>query len=315
MLSVLVLGSNIDISHAQIIIDASNYQDYIVITGNHVTTGDLYIHVDPPMTYSRAISSTRLKLWFLPSDKPGGRYIDYSVPLDSTPDCPQEVLSSPINQLDEPFIRWVNQYINSSPIIPAYSKVGDFKNPPIEHTVLNNYLFLACAYNRYERKIVYGVFRNVHIHNPPEGDQTEEAECVPRVLNVVVLPSRINFGMLDRNKLLEGVNERIHFHFSDDLHDRGCKSNLKPVIRFSSVETVIDNEIHLSNGTILSLYSRSLNTGNEEGRVPLNTPVTDIDRAGYLYNMPLEVKLRTSPDKRLIAGPFSTTIVYQIEYR
>ncbi len=313
IIGILVLSGTVSISYAGITIDASNYQDNIVITGDHVTRGDVNGKI-LISTWSRATWSTHLRLWFLPPLTEGGRFINYVLPFNSTPDCSAEVLNSPLGQLDEPFIRWANEYINSNPMIPFSNRVGDF-NKPIERTVLHDFITLACVYKPKEKLVVYATFKNTRIINPPEGNQPEETECIPGAVTPFV-PREIDFGTLDHNQLLQGVSEKIYFRFTDDIDAQGCISTLKPIVRFSSAEKVVDNEIHLSNGTILSFYNQTPGTSNQGGKIPLDTPITNIYQISpSSYQIIMDAKLRSNPNQPLIAGPFSTTVVYQIEYR
>lgn len=313
IIGILVLSGTVSISYAGITIDASNYQDNIVITGDHVTRGDVNGKI-LISTWSRATWSTHLRLWFLPPLTEKGRFINYVLPFNSTPDCSQELLNSPLGQLDAPFIRWANEYINSNPMIPFSNRVGDFKKP-IERTVLHDFVTLTCVYSRKEKLVVYATFKNTRIINPPEGNQPEETECIPGVVTPLV-PREIDFGTLDHNQLLQGVSEKIYFRFIDDTQDQGCISTLKPIVRFSSAEKVVDNEIHLSNGTILSFYNQTTGAPNKGGKIPLDTPIADIYQiSDSVYQIIMDANLRSNPNQPLIAGPFSTTVVYQIEYR
>lgn len=313
LISTLVICSAIKVSHAGITIDASNYQDHIVITGGHVTIGDVNGKI-PISTWSSASWSTHLRLWFLPPLTEGGRFINYVVPFNSTPACPPELVNSPLDQLDGLFIRWANEYINSNPMIPFSNRVGDFKKP-IERTVLHDFVTLACVYDRKKKLVVYASFKNNRIINPPEGNQPEETECIPGAVTPFV-PREIDFGTLDYNQLSQGVSEKVYFRFFDDIEKQGCVSPLKPIVRFSSAEKVVDNEIHLSNGTILSFYNQTPGTSNQGGKIPLDTPITNIYQISpSSYQIIMDAKLRSNPNQPLIAGPFSTTVVYQIEYR
>lgn len=313
LISTLAICSAIKVSHAGIIIDASNYQNNIIISGGEVALGDVN-GIVALTTYSTAAWSTNLRLWFLPPLTEGGRFINYVIPFNNTPDCPADVLNSPSGQKSEPFIRWANEFINSHPIIPYSNRVGDF-NKPIEKTSLNDFVTLACVYDRKEKLVVFASFKNTRIINPPEGNQPEETECIPGAVTPFV-PREIDFGTLDYNQLSQGVSEKIYFRFTDDVDAQGCISTLKPIVRFSSAETVVDNEIHLSNGTILSFYNQTPGTSNQSGKIPLDTPITNIYQISpSSYQIIMDAKLRSNPNQPLIAGPFSTTVVYQIEYR
>lgn len=313
LISALAICSAIKVSHAGLTIDASNYQQNIIISGGEVALGDVNGKV-LITTYSTAAWSTNLRLWFLPALTEGGRFINYVIPFNDTPDCPVDVLNSPPAQRDEPFIRWANEFINSHPIIPYSNRVGDF-NKPIEKTSLNDFVTLACVYDRRKRLVVYAGFKNSRIINPPEGNQPEETECVPGVVTPIVT-REVDFGTLDYNQLAEGVSKKIYFRFVDDLQDQGCVSPLKPIVRFSSAEKVVDNEIHLSNGTILSFYNQTTGTPNQGEKIPLDTPITHIYKISEsTYQIIMDAKLRSNPNQPLISGPFSTAVVYQIEYR
>ena len=308
LISALAICSAIKVSHAGLTIDASNYQNYIIISGGEVALGDVNGGV-ALTTYSTAAWSTNLRLWFLPYYTEGGRFINYVIPFNDTPDCPADVLNSPPGQRDEAFVRWANEFINSHPIIPYSNRVGDF-NKPIEKTSLNDFVTLACVYDRRERLVVYAPFRNTRIINPPEGNPPEETECIPGVVTPSA-PREIDFGTLDHNQLAQSVmSDRFFFRFEDDLVNQECNSTVEPIVRFSSAEKVVDNEIYLANGTILSLYT------NQDEKIPLDTPITNIHRISpSSYQIIMKANLRSNPNQPLIAGPFSTTVVYQIEYR
>ncbi|PWD86000.1 hypothetical protein DC081_09255 [Ignatzschineria cameli] len=128
---------------------------------------------------------------------------------------------------------------------------------------------------------------------------------------MVIVPPQIDFGTLNREDLEESVKKRFFFRVAR-LSEDTCNYNLYPIITFKATDPVINDEIYLNNGTILSL--EEVHSGF--GKIKLNTPM----RFGELkpkefLNLLIEATLRKNPDKPLRGGAFSTVLIYHIEYR
>lgn len=128
---------------------------------------------------------------------------------------------------------------------------------------------------------------------------------------LIIVPSQIDFGTLNREDLEGSVKNKFFFRVAR-LSEDTCTYNLYPIITFKATDPVLNDEIYLDNGTILSL--EEIHSGF--GKIKLNTPM----RFGELkpkefLNLLIEATLRKNPDKPLRGGAFSTVVIYHIELR
>ncbi|WP_133243406.1 hypothetical protein [Ignatzschineria cameli] len=155
----------------------------------------------------------------------------------------------------------------------------------------------------------YNVIVTMGMENDPD-------PCVTPGLNIRA-PQDIDFGTLNKEMLEEVVSERFSMRLIRSIDDH-CQQPLYPIITFKATEPILNNEIQLSNGTLLSLDAvlHSPHGGGDLGKLQFNTPI----RLGKLnledlVLLSIEAKLRKNPNKSLKGGPFSTTVIYHVEYR
>lgn len=133
--------------------------------------------------------------------------------------------------------------------------------------------------------------------------------CVSKPL-LVIAPSVVDFGVMNREDLVASVSRDFFFRIT--RRDEGtCTQPLYPIITFKTTEDIVNDELHLNNGTILSLHDEL-----SYGQIKYNQPMRLGElRSDSLINMKINANLRKNPNKSLRAGEFATTLIYSLEYR
>lgn len=137
----------------------------------------------------------------------------------------------------------------------------------------------------------------------------EKEPCIVKPPTVFVRDV-VDFGVIDRADFQDPIQERFMFKIIRNEEDT-CQSPPIPIVTFKSNETVINNEIYLDNGTILSLEDLK-----KYGKIKLNQPMDlgEMEADGSV-GMFLNAELRRNPSKPLKTGEFSTVLIYNVEYR
>lgn len=140
--------------------------------------------------------------------------------------------------------------------------------------------------------------------------------CIAPALDVDH-PDTIDFGTLKKEDLNTTISNSFFFILRRPQTD-SCSQPLYPIISFKATDPVINDEIQLRNGTILSLSAYKHSSHGEESfdQLKFNTPIR-LGKIGLGEAIVLAVDayLRKNPNKSIQAGPFSTTIIYHLEYR
>lgn len=140
--------------------------------------------------------------------------------------------------------------------------------------------------------------------------------CITPALDVWH-PDTIDFGTLKKEDFNSTISDSFLFRLRRPKTD-SCSQPLYPIISFKATDPVVNDEIQLKNGTLLSLsaYKHSSNGSESFGQLKFNTPIR-LGKIGLDEAIVLEVdaNLRKNPSQTIKPGPFSTTVIYHIEYR
>lgn len=140
--------------------------------------------------------------------------------------------------------------------------------------------------------------------------------CITPALDVWH-PDTIDFGTLKKEDFNSTISDSFIFRLRRPKTD-SCSQPLYPIISFKATDPVVNDEIQLKNGTLLSLsaYKHSSNGPESFGQLKFNTPIR-LGKIGLDEAIVLEVdaNLRKNPSQTIKPGPFSTTVIYHIEYR
>lgn len=97
-----------------------------------------------------------------------------------------------------------------------------------------------------------------------------------------------------------------------------CNYQLYPIITFDATDTVLNDDIYLTNGTILSLNATKHSSQGSEnfGKLKFNMPIRLGEvNLGERVSLAMIANLRKKPNAVIKTGPFSTSVIYRIEYR
>ncbi|GGZ77378.1 hypothetical protein GCM10007161_05720 [Ignatzschineria indica] len=134
---------------------------------------------------------------------------------------------------------------------------------------------------------------------------------------MVVVPPQVDFGILNREDLVQSVKKSFYFRLARPSNDT-CGHSLYPIITFKAMDPVVNDEIEISNGTSLSFVVEDLSSGSAIGtkKLQFNTPLRfgELKPQGLL-NLYVTANLRKNPEKALRGGYFSTVMIYHIEFR
>lgn len=140
--------------------------------------------------------------------------------------------------------------------------------------------------------------------------------CITPTVNIGH-PGDIDFGAMSKEDLNQTITKNLSLRISRSAKD-SCSYPLYPIITFSATDPVVNDNIELKNGTLLSLDGvKHSSRGNENfGKLKFNTPIR-LGEIGLDENiiLAMEAHLRKNPKKEVKGGAFSTTVIYHIEYR
>lgn len=140
--------------------------------------------------------------------------------------------------------------------------------------------------------------------------ETNKNKCDIAGFTVTTTPNKINFGDISKQSFEQGTIAQRDFSLNVTRNKSNCTAPLRPKVVFTTPETVVNNQdIKLSNGLLLSLKDGANGRPLEIGKV-----IEYYNQIDTSLQIKYKAELRKNPGEAIKSGPFSTALVYLVEY-
>lgn len=140
--------------------------------------------------------------------------------------------------------------------------------------------------------------------------EVSKNQCNISGFTVTTTPNKINFGDISKQSFEQGAIAQRDFSLNVTRNKSNCTTPLRPKVVFTTPETVVNNQdIKLSNGLLLSLKDGANGRPLEIGKV-----IEYYNQIDTSLQIKYKAELRKNPGEAIKSGPFSTALVYLVEY-
>lgn len=142
--------------------------------------------------------------------------------------------------------------------------------------------------------------------------QSSKNKCNVEGFTVTATPNVIDFGDMSKQSLEQGEVRQRDFSLNMTRNESNCSVPLRPKVTFVSEEGLLTNnnkDIKLSNGLLLSLKDVASGQPIEIGKAFEYT-----NRIEGSHQIKYRSEIRKSPGDTVKTGPFTTALVYLVEY-
>lgn len=141
--------------------------------------------------------------------------------------------------------------------------------------------------------------------------QSSKNKCNVEGFTVTATPNVIDFGDMSKQSLEQGEVRQRDFSLNMTRNESNCNVALRPKVTFVSEGLLTNNnkDIKLSNGLLLSLKDVASGQPIEIGKAFEYT-----NRIEGSHQIKYRSEIRKSPGDTVKTGPFTTALVYLVEY-